>query len=305
MILNHAQFGRRFVRLAATLSIVALLAVVACSPNPDPDAAGPSSADVSDSNAASDTSDAGDNGDVVEITLPIANRATTTTRDDLKVQQGDMVKLSFSSDEIGEVHLHGYDLTAQVSPDQPGELVFEAENAGAFGINFHVFGNEGMEDAGHSHSHDSAATEQMVSDTPVAVSIAAEVDADGGVDVQIAAEGMSFAPELVDQEHTPGAGHAHIYVDGEKLGRVFEPTYHIADLPPGDHEIMVSLNTNDHRPLVFDGAAVEDTVTVTVPDIGQGSSSHDHGGDGHEGHDHGTEHEIVAEVHLGNLEVYP
>ena len=72
---------------------------------------------------------------------------------------------------------------------------------------------------------------------------------------------MRFAPELVDQAHTAGDGHAHIYVDGEKLGRVFESSYRIENLSPGDHEIRVSLNTNDHRELVYDGRVAEATVT--------------------------------------------
>ena len=149
------------------------------------------------------------------------------------------------------------------------------------------------------------------------MAIAAEVDADGGVNVRIDVEGFRFAPELVDQAHTPGAGHAHIYVDGEKLGRVFDSEYHIANLSPGRHEVRVSLNTNDHSELTYDGKLLEATATVSVPEVGQGrdSGGHDAGSKNgraehhHAGHHHGdpgaTEGVVVAEVHLGNLEVYP
>ena len=116
----------------------------------------------------------------------------------------------------------------------------------------------------------------------------------------------------MDQPHTDGAGHAHIYVDGVKLGRVFENEYHIENLPPGEHEIRVSLNSNNHRELTYDGKKVEDTAIVTVPDVGQG---HDGGKsqESSDGHGHSHDHdrsasdgrEVVAEVHLGNLEVYP
>ena len=60
--------------------------------------------------------------------------------------------------------------------------------------------------------------------------------------------------------------------------------------------------------MVYNGRVAEATVTVTVPDVGQGSASDGHSQDGHDshdGHDHGDAQEIVAEVHLGNLEVYP
>ncbi len=228
------------------------------------------------------------------INLPIENRSTTLTREDLQATQGETVRLTVTTDEPGEVHLHGYDLTADVAPDHPGELVFEATTAGAFAINFHVF--EG--DALHSD------TKTVESETPISVAITAEPDAHGGVEVQIATEGFQFAPDLVDQPHTPGAGHAHIYVDGVKLGRVFESDYRIDPLSPGQHEIRVSLNSNDHSELLFDGAKVESTVTVVVPDAGQ-SHGDSHSGHGDDGHSHGDERIIVAEVHLGNLEVYP
>ena len=284
MRLNRATLGRPAYWLALSLAIAVVPLLTACGASSQPE---PST------------------DEAAVINMPIENRATDLTRDDLRVSQGDTVRLRFTSDEPGEIHLHGYDLTADVSPEQPGELVFEATTAGAFGINFHVLPPDGAADyapAGDGHSHDQPSV--VVSETPIGVTITAEADSQGGVDVQIATEGFTFTPDLVDQPHTPGVGHAHIYVDGEKLDRVFDSHYHIDPLPPGEHEIRVSLNTNDHSELMFDGAKAESTVKVTVPDVGQatdnGEKSHEH-----DGHDHGDAREIIAEVHLGNLEVYP
>ena len=320
---NHATLRRPHCWLALAIAIFVMALAAACGPSAQPAAVVPDATPEPEAMTASTDSrqsaagdsdqphangggagnqDSGDSAvaDVQVINLAIAGRATTLTRDDLRVSQGDTVRLAFTSDEPGEVHLHGYDLTAEVSPDHPGELVFAATTAGAFGINFHVFGGEAVP----------SETMTVVSQEPVSVSITAEPDAAGGVNVSIQAEGFRFAEELVDQAHTPGAGHAHIYVDGVKLGRVFGPDYHIDSLSPGEHEIRVALNTNDHSELVYDGANVESIVTVTVPDVGQGAGqSEQHGsgdGDTHDGHDHDHgEIEIVAEVHLGNLEVYP
>ena len=288
MRLNHARPSRPALWLAPALCMIALPLLMACGTStPTPT-----------------------HGDGVPIVMAIAERSTTLTREDLQVKQGDTVSLSFTADEAGEVHLHGYNLTAPVAPEQPGILNFEASTAGAFAINFHVFGEKPL----HAEAN------RVVSETPVSIAITAEADADGGVDVRIATEGFRFAPEAVDQAHTPGAGHAHIYVDGVKLGRVFDSEYRIDQLPPGEHDIRVTLNTNDHSDLVFDGAKVEATTTVSVPDVGQGHGQSDAGSDGHAGHgqsdggskehaghdhDDGGEREIVAEVHLGNLEVYP
>ena len=271
--LNHAKPSRPAHWLALSLCLIALPLLMACGTS------------------------APTHGDGVPIVMAISERSTTLTREDLQVKQGDTVSFSFTADEAGEVHLHGYNLTAPVSPEQPGILNFEASAAGAFAINFHVF------DADPPH----ADAKTVVSKTPVSVAITAEPDADGGVDVRIATDGFRFAPESVDQAHTPGTGHAHIYVDGVKLGRVFESEHHLDQLPPGEREIRVTLNTNDHSDLVYDGAKVEATTTVVVPNVGQGHGQNGTGSDGHGDHDHGSggEREIVAEVHLGNLEVYP
>ena len=322
---QHPVFRQPAVALAMAIALTALLTTLACgsASQPDPPTT-PAAASEShtmteqgndhNAGAASSRQDA-DSGnsmeneaptDAVVINLPIARRATTLTRDDLRVSQGDTVRLTFEADEEGEIHLHGYDLTAEVSPGHPGELVFEAATAGAFALNFHVFAD--TRTVGADDHHGAEAPETVVSETPVSVQITAESDGKAGVNVSIVTEGFRFAPELVDQPHTPGAGHAHIYADGVKLGRVFETEYHIAELPPGDLEIRVSLNANDHRELEYGGKKVESVVTVTVPDVGQpdgDSDGHQHD-DGH-GHSHGTpgQREIVAEVHLGNLEIYP
>lgn len=311
-LLHHS-----IIRPAVPLVVaVALVSALACGAAAEPNPAGPT--EPSASTVSHQTNEHGNNGqsgpgmlnqssaDGVVINLPIVNRDTTLTRDDLRVSQGDTVRLVFEADEEGEIHLHGYDLTAEVAPGHPGELVFEADTAGAFALNFHVFA---AADAGTADNHHGAdALALVVSETPVSVAITAEPDARGGVEVQIITDGFRFAPELVDQAHTPGAGHAHIYVDGVKLGRVFENEYHIEQLAPGEHDIRVSLNTNDHSELTYAGKKIESTVTVSVPDVGQvaGTGQAPHSHDGH-GHSHGMpgEREIIAEVHLGNLEVYP
>ena len=274
--------------LVAAIALAALLAAIACgsAAQPEPPPAPTEATESSHTQAeVQQPQDTAASADAVVINMAIAERTSNLSRDDLQVKKGDNVSINFTADEPGEIHLHGYDLTAPVSPGSPGALNFTADTAGAFGINFHAF---------------AVVPEPVISEAPVSVDISAEPDAEGGVDVRITTEGFRFAPDLVDQDHTPGAGHAHIYLDGEKLGQVFEAEYHIVVVPPGEHEIRVSLNANNHSELVFDGKKVEATATVTVPDMGQ---VHGDGHD-HDGHDHG-EHEVVAEVHLGNLEVYP
>ena len=203
---------------------------------------------------------------VVAIDLNIANRAAGLARQDLQVKRGDTVSLHITSDEPGEIHLHGYNLTAPVAPGAPGELTFQAATAGAFGINFHAFAplpsdGNGSGSAAMSHG-------PMESAIPVRVGIVAVAEDDGGVTVAISTENWQWTPENVNGANVDGAGHAHIYADGVKINRVYGPYYHIKGLPPGEREISVTLNANDHSGLLVDGQPVEAVTTITVPAAG-------------------------------------
>ena len=125
-------------------------------------------------------------------------------------------------------------------------------------------------DAGHAdHDHSAAAAhsheETLESEVPIAVSVSAEVADGGGVAVNISADNWRWAPESVDGPREPGAGHAHIYVDGVKIGRVYGPGYDLVGLEPGERHIRVTLNSNDHKLLAVNGEPVEASATVTIP----------------------------------------
>ena len=83
------------------------------------------------------------------------------------------------------------------------------------------------------------------SEVPVSVSLTAEVEADRAVNIHLQTEGWRWAPLAVNTPHEPGAGHAHIYVDGEKISRVYGPDYPPTGLGPGERQIRVALNSND------------------------------------------------------------
>jgi len=90
-------------------------------------------------------------------------------------------------------------------------------------------------------------------------------DEAGGWNIHVATSRFRFAPERVNQGHRPGEGHAHLYVNGRKIARLYASWFHLDSLPPGTHTLRVELNSNDHRPLMHQGQIIEDTVTLTVP----------------------------------------
>lgn len=80
--------------------------------------------------------------------------------------------------------------------------------------------------------------------------IALEVVPEGpcAANVRIRTTNFRFAPEAVNGAHVPGEGHAHIYADDTKLGRVYGAWVHVA-APAGTSELHVTLNSNDHATL--------------------------------------------------------
>ena len=121
-------------------------------------------------------------------------------------------------------------------------------------------GHDGREQMGH---------EPLVSEVGVDVGITAKADDGGGVKVHVMTNGWRWAPENVNQEHVPGEGHAHVYVDGEKVNRVYGPYYHLNGLEPGGRHVRVTLNANTHNGLIVEGSPVEAATMVTVTGSGR------------------------------------
>ena len=113
----------------------------------------------------------------------------------------------------------------------------------------------------------------------MSVSLHVEPDAISGLNVRLTTTGFTFTPEAVNGEDEPGTGHAHIYVDGVKITRLYGPFHHLAGVAPGEHEIRVALNTNSHADYIQGARLVDAVQTVAVPEPDE-STAHVHpGGD--------------------------
>lgn len=55
--------------------------------------------------------------------------------------------------------------------------------------------------------------------------------------------------ENMGRKNSPNQGHIHLYVDGEKKAKIFEPQYVFKGLPPGSHQIKIELAHNNHEPI--------------------------------------------------------
>lgn len=80
--------------------------------------------------------------------------------------------------------------------------------------------------------------------------------------VELQTADFTFGPDDGDGAHVPGTGHAVLTLGGLLLERLFEPSGRIGALPPGTHELRVTLTTNDGRPYVVGAAPVTATARI-------------------------------------------
>ncbi len=94
------------------------------------------------------------------------------------------------------------------------------------------------------------------------ITLTTRPDGDGWV-VEVQAQDFEFTPDMADGLHVPGTGHGHLYLNGLKLQRLYAPTARIGPLPPGQHDVRVTLNTNDHRAYVVGDTPVTANAIIT------------------------------------------
>jgi plastocyanin len=124
-------------RFPLALSGLALAAgLTACAGTAAPDtAAGSSSAGTAPSSSASTPA-----GQRIEVQVSGGEVSGDTGR--VPVAAGEHVTLVLTSDVADEVHVHGYDLEAELSPGQPTEIAFDATIPGVFEVELHEAGTQ-------------------------------------------------------------------------------------------------------------------------------------------------------------------
>lgn len=94
---------------------------------------------VDDSVAAAGSAD-GFNDSVA--TIELVDGAPVGGVADLRVKAGERVRLVVRADAPGEVHVHGYDGSAKVSPSRPATFSFPADRKGAFEVELEGSGEQ-------------------------------------------------------------------------------------------------------------------------------------------------------------------
>lgn len=108
------------------------------------------------------------------------------------------------------------------------------------------------------------------------VRLTARPDSEDGWNLQLAVSNFRFTPDSTGGAALPGAGHAHLELDGRELARVYGPWFHLpaAQVPEGAHTLTVRLYGDDHTAWAVAGKAVEASVPLTGGASGQAGHTH-------------------------------
>ncbi len=143
------------------------------------------------------------------------------------------------------------------------------------GLGFVVAAGNGITFDGHDHADamdHGGMDHAMMHDTPIEVSAvnAPEVAIDvlrdqvEGYNLRVRTRNFAFNPAAASLADVPGEGHAHVYINDVKLGRLYGEWMHIASLPKGEVTVRVTLNSNDHSPLAVAGEEISASTMVIV-----------------------------------------
>nr|WP_199828011.1 hypothetical protein [Streptomyces sp. XY332] len=108
------------------------------------------------------------------------------------------------------------------------------------------------------------------------VQLAARPDSEDGWNLQLTVKNFRFTPDSTGGAALPGAGHAHLELDGRKLARLYGPWFHLpaAQVPEGAHTLTVRLYADDHTAWTVAGKPVEGTAQLTAAAPGQAGHGH-------------------------------
>lgn len=89
-------------------------------------------------------------------------------------------------------------------------------------------------------------------------------DANGNYVVEIDTKNFTWAEESDEPNFVIGEGHAHIYLDGEKVAASYSSSYVLPEMNSGLYEVRVSLVSADHQEYLINNLPIEDSQYLRV-----------------------------------------
>ena len=101
------------------------------------------------------------------------------------------------------------------------------------------------------------------------VSLKVKKDPTGGFNVWVLTSNFVWRPEMASREHVVGEGHAHVYLDGQKIMRIYNERFHLNTYQFstrfGDQLLRIEFVGNDHAPYTIQGIPIGSEQIISVP----------------------------------------
>ena len=101
------------------------------------------------------------------------------------------------------------------------------------------------------------------------ISLDVKKDPTGGFNVQVLTTNFSWTPEKASGKHIEGQGHAHVYLAGQKIIRLYNNWFHLNTFQfsttSGEQLLRVELVGNDHAPITVNAQQISLEQLVDVP----------------------------------------
>jgi hypothetical protein len=120
-----------------------------------------------------------------------------------------------------------------------------------------------------SHAYSAISVHEIEQESAPQATLELQKDPTGGFNVHVVTTNFTWRPDMASMQHVPGEGHAHVYLDGRKIMRIYNEWFHLNTFQfatrPGEQLLTIEFVGNDHSPYTIQGAPVGVMEIVDVP----------------------------------------
>ena len=131
------NLNSRTLALVAAAAAVAITGFLVLRPSDDSPSSSSATTTTSASSSATTTSE-------TPTTLPdatvihLVGGQPVGGKQKVSVKKGDTIRIKVTTDEAGEIHVHGFDLEQEATPSKPASFTFKANIEGRFEVESHA-----------------------------------------------------------------------------------------------------------------------------------------------------------------------
>jgi len=120
-----------------------------------------------------------------------------------------------------------------------------------------------------AHDHGTNKIHEVQKGEAPTIGLDVKKDSTGGFNVHVITTNFRWTPEMASGTHVEGQGHAHVYLAGQKIVRLYNNWFHLNTFQfattPGEQPLRVELVGNDHAPITVNGQQISSELLVDVP----------------------------------------